>query len=166
MAWDIHGHQLKPGYCEVHPDVPESWPCGYCRDEMDRADMDRAQEEQRPPEDEPIPEDVVSEVLTATLAFVSDDIEDIEPVRESIRAALRRTRHLLVNQISTDLGDEAAFIIANGDVAEVAAPSGVPETGRTESVAARDALLEDPVAWLREYRSPHAEPPTTDLPPF
>ena len=45
MAWDIHGHSLRPGHCEVHPDIPEQWPCGYCRDEMDRAEMDRAQEE-------------------------------------------------------------------------------------------------------------------------
>lgn len=45
MAYDIYGNGLRPGYCEVHPDVPEQWPCGYCRDADDRAEMDRAQEE-------------------------------------------------------------------------------------------------------------------------
>jgi hypothetical protein len=45
MAWDIHGNHLRAGYCEVHPDVPESYPCGYCRDEMDRAEMDRDQQQ-------------------------------------------------------------------------------------------------------------------------
>lgn len=33
MSFDIYGNHLRPGYCEVHPDVHESFPCHYCRDE-------------------------------------------------------------------------------------------------------------------------------------
>ena len=44
--------------------------------------------------------------------------------------------------------DEMESVIANGDVAEVAAP--VPgETGRASAVAKRDALYEEPHTWLR-----------------
>ena len=31
MSFDIYGQHLRPGYCEVHPDVPEEYPCLYCR---------------------------------------------------------------------------------------------------------------------------------------
>lgn len=31
MAWDIYGNHLRPGYCEVHPHVPEEYPCMLCR---------------------------------------------------------------------------------------------------------------------------------------
>ena len=30
MAFDIYGNHLRPGYCEVHPDVREEWPCHEC----------------------------------------------------------------------------------------------------------------------------------------
>lgn len=30
MGFDIYGNRLKPGHCEVHPDVPEEWPCHVC----------------------------------------------------------------------------------------------------------------------------------------
>ena len=36
MAWDIYGEHLRPGYCEVHPDVPESYPCHLCQMEYDQ----------------------------------------------------------------------------------------------------------------------------------
>lgn len=36
MAWDIHGNRLRPGYCEVHPDVPQEYPCIYCMRDIDR----------------------------------------------------------------------------------------------------------------------------------
>lgn len=31
MAYDIYGHTLRAGHCEVHPDEPEPYPCYYCR---------------------------------------------------------------------------------------------------------------------------------------
>lgn len=30
MGFDIYGQYLRPGYCEVHPDVPEEYPCHVC----------------------------------------------------------------------------------------------------------------------------------------
>jgi hypothetical protein len=45
---------------------------------------------------------------------------------------------------------DAAGVIASGDVAECAAfVSG--ETGRTEAISGRDNLYEDPAGWLRDY---------------
>ena len=35
MSFDIYGNTLRPGYCEVHPDVHEPWPCFVCRAERD-----------------------------------------------------------------------------------------------------------------------------------
>ena len=56
--------------------------------------------------------------------------------------------------------DHAQDVINNGNVAESAAPSGLPETGRGAAVDARDDLHEDPVAWLRALADT-AGPPTT-----
>jgi|LSQX01.3.fsa_nt_gb hypothetical protein len=30
MDYDIYDNPLKSGYCEVHPDVPETYPCSIC----------------------------------------------------------------------------------------------------------------------------------------
>lgn len=30
MAFDIYGNNLRPGHCEVHPDVHEEYPCSMC----------------------------------------------------------------------------------------------------------------------------------------
>jgi hypothetical protein len=30
MAWDIYGHALRTGHCEVHPHVAEEYPCSVC----------------------------------------------------------------------------------------------------------------------------------------
>ena len=35
MSFDIYGQNLRRGYCEVHPDVPEEYPCFFCRQEYD-----------------------------------------------------------------------------------------------------------------------------------
>ena len=35
MSFDIYGQNLRRGYCEVHPDVPEEYPCLFCRQEYD-----------------------------------------------------------------------------------------------------------------------------------
>lgn len=56
-----------------------------------------------------------------------------------------------------ELADRAAEVIANGDVAEVAAPSGVPEVGRGSAVDARDDLHEDPAGWIRAQARPRQE---------
>jgi len=33
MAYDIYGNCLRPGHCEVHPEVPELFPCYRCIEE-------------------------------------------------------------------------------------------------------------------------------------
>jgi hypothetical protein len=32
MGFDIYGHGLQPGHCEVHPNIPEPYPCSICLD--------------------------------------------------------------------------------------------------------------------------------------
>lgn len=53
MAFDIYGNYLRPGHCEVHPEVPEEFPCYRCIEES--AESDYAPE---PPE--PTTEDICS----------------------------------------------------------------------------------------------------------
>lgn len=36
MAYDIYGNVLRRGYCEVHPDIPEEWPCAVCMENSSR----------------------------------------------------------------------------------------------------------------------------------
>ena len=58
-----------------------------------------------------------------------------------------------------EAADEAEAIIADGDVAEVAAP--VPgEVGRGAAVDRRDRLYEEPHTWLRERADSLAAPET------
>lgn len=38
---DIYGQRLRSGYCEVHPDVPEPYPCSICHFEGERAEGQR-----------------------------------------------------------------------------------------------------------------------------
>lgn len=45
MAWDIYGNTLRRGYCEVHPDVPQEYPCMYCMRDIE--DDRRYQDEQQ-----------------------------------------------------------------------------------------------------------------------
>ena len=33
MSFDIYGNHLRRGYCEVHPNVHEEFPCSCCSDE-------------------------------------------------------------------------------------------------------------------------------------
>ena len=41
MAWDIYGNNLRRGYCEVHPDVPQEYPCMYCMRDIERDEEQR-----------------------------------------------------------------------------------------------------------------------------
>ncbi len=43
--YDIYGNPLRPGYCEVHPDIPEPWPCSVC--ELERVEREREKELER-----------------------------------------------------------------------------------------------------------------------
>jgi hypothetical protein len=36
MAYDIHGNDLQPGHCEVHPWVHQSYPCSICYSDQNK----------------------------------------------------------------------------------------------------------------------------------
>lgn len=38
MGLDIYGERLRYGYCEVHPDVHEEYPCSVCIEETQQQD--------------------------------------------------------------------------------------------------------------------------------
>ena len=40
MSWDIYGEPLTPGYCEVHPQIHQEYPCFVCQ-EFERAERER-----------------------------------------------------------------------------------------------------------------------------
>ena len=44
MSYDIYGNNLRSGYCEVHPQVHESYPCSLCYAEGDKRNYDKRQE--------------------------------------------------------------------------------------------------------------------------
>ena len=45
MAYDIYGNSLRRGYCEVHPNVHEEYPCTLCnQDAINYRDMERERE--------------------------------------------------------------------------------------------------------------------------
>jgi hypothetical protein len=41
MAWDIYGNTLRRGYCEVHPDVPQEYPCIFCMRDIENENRQR-----------------------------------------------------------------------------------------------------------------------------
>lgn len=46
MPYDIYGNKLKKGHCEVHPDVPEEYPCNYCLLAHEQEKIRQQQEEE------------------------------------------------------------------------------------------------------------------------
>jgi len=45
MPYDIYGQALRPGHCEVHPDVHETYPCSFCLMQADQEAQQRQQYE-------------------------------------------------------------------------------------------------------------------------
>jgi uncharacterized protein YggL (DUF469 family) len=41
MAWDIYGNVLRRGFCEVHPNVNQEYPCYICMEESRKCEDDR-----------------------------------------------------------------------------------------------------------------------------
>jgi len=53
MAFDIYGGILRPGFCKVHPDVHEEYPCSLCIaewEEKQERERDRQRDETDPSE--------------------------------------------------------------------------------------------------------------------
>ena len=44
MAYDIYGNHLRRGYCEVHPDIHEEYPCSECSYQYDYYEATREPE--------------------------------------------------------------------------------------------------------------------------
>ena len=44
MAFDIFGNRLRPGYCEVHPDVAEEYPCSLCTENRQQDERQSSQD--------------------------------------------------------------------------------------------------------------------------
>lgn len=42
MSWDIYGHTLRSGHCEVHPSEPEPYPCSVCIGEREPVECCRS----------------------------------------------------------------------------------------------------------------------------
>lgn len=42
MPFDIYGHNLPDGYCEVHPDTMGPYPCFRCYEEREQNERDQA----------------------------------------------------------------------------------------------------------------------------
>jgi len=68
MPYDIYGNSLRRGYCEVHPDVPEEYPCSEC--------MRRYERESEPPEPEQ-PEPTV-------IDYIGFDADKFKAISETI----------------------------------------------------------------------------------
>ena len=52
MSYDIFGNPLRKGYCEVHPNIPQEYPCYICCQEIEEENRIR-QIQQRPEQPEP-----------------------------------------------------------------------------------------------------------------
>lgn len=58
MSYDIFGNPLKEGYCEVHPQIPQYYPCYICCQEIEREN----QKQQQHQDDQPQPEQPESKI--------------------------------------------------------------------------------------------------------
>ena len=70
MAFDIYGGHLRPGYCEVHPDVPEPYPCYEC---VHNAQPSPSYPEPQPPDIG----DLINEAIAANNKRWVEKIEDM-----------------------------------------------------------------------------------------
>jgi len=75
MAYDIYGDHLRRGYCEVHPDVHEEWPCSECLAESrarenGRQRYDEEMEAQRIQHDEEMRRQFETDCAEAVVAFL------------------------------------------------------------------------------------------------
>lgn len=55
MSYYIQGNVLKEGYCEVHPHVPEYYPCYICCQEIDRENQRQQHKDEQLQPEQPEP---------------------------------------------------------------------------------------------------------------
>ena len=72
MSFDIYGNHLRRRHCEVHPEVPEEYPCFVCR----YKDKLKTYSESQPPE--PTSEDyLVADAIAARDKWWVAKLEDL-----------------------------------------------------------------------------------------
>ena len=143
MSWDIYGNPLRRGYCEVHPDVHQEYPCSICMTEK---------QQQFQPHDE-------LEQLKYEFAQQGDYIRKLESEIAGLWQKLRSAQHEVEalqskNAALEDNIIEAAEILARFvvqiEVLRIAALNAVQQMSCGEAKAdLRDAYDATPAQCLR-----------------
>ena len=80
MPYDIHGNNLRNGFCEVHPYVEQEYPCQICYQEIER-------EEQRQRENREHSQ-LQNEQYHLQTALQQQHIENLEAEKKELLEAL------------------------------------------------------------------------------
>ena len=98
MPYDIYGEPLRRGYCEVHPDVPEEYPCSVC--------MQKHQCESEPSQPEP-----------TVMDYIGFDAEVFEKASVAVVEAAKQNNenefHAAIERLITVLDTEYVYSILN-----------------------------------------------------
>ena len=87
MPYDIHGNNLRNGFCEVHPYVEQEYPCQICYQEIER-------EEQRQRENREHSQ-LQNEQYHLQTALQQQHIEKLEAEKKELLEALEKVTDLL-----------------------------------------------------------------------
>lgn len=79
MSWDIYGNPLRRGYCEVHPNVHEEYPCSICMAERNHPQINRHAHEE-------------FERLQYEFAHQGDYIRHLESERAALAAQVKELK--------------------------------------------------------------------------
>ena len=86
MPYDIHGNNLRNGFCEVHPYVEQEYPCQICYQEIER-------EEQRQRENREHSQ-LQNEQYHLQTALQQQHIEKLEADKAELLEALEKVKRL------------------------------------------------------------------------
>jgi len=95
MPYDIYGNILQKGHCEVHPDVPEEYPCSRC---MERSNPPY---EREPEPQEPDP--TVAEYICFDAEKFKAAVEEVIAKQEDDTAFVEVVKNLFRN-LGLDFG--------------------------------------------------------------
>lgn len=97
MPYDIYGNTLQRGHCEVHPDIPEEYPCSRCM-ERSQSSYERCPEPQEP-------DPTVAEYIGFNSEKFKAAAEEVVAKQEDDTAFLDAVKNLFRN-----LGLDAGFV--------------------------------------------------------
>lgn len=109
MAYDIYGNHLRPGHCEVHPDVRHEYPCQCCVDDY-RASHEPNIEPNIEPDIEPSDEDVCSHnhhPYYIGAQMLADEVVALRAENERLQA---RVDDLVRNQGDMTAGEAIEYV--------------------------------------------------------